>query len=342
MIKKALIASLVIVLLICTAGGIFLYSAVNKDIDEHFAGQCTELDLDGSGEDMQLDPERGFLYLSLFDRQASAKGEPTGPGSILRIDLNATTLQAEDALLSAPEHMHPHGISLYVDATGQRNFFMINHPEDRETGQESIERFVEESPGLYRYVESFANPLITRANDLVATGPRQFYVAQDTGQGTGQTFTNLVYFDGENYSTVADDIESGGGINVSADNTTLYIAETNAKAVRVATRGDDGSIETVTRIDVGTSPDNINVAADGSLIVGAHSNLVALVMHFIVGSDAPSQVLRVDPNSTPPLVEEIYLNAGDEISAGSGAIQFGNRLFIGSITDKKILVCEYD
>jgi len=342
MIKKALLASLVIIVLICAAGGIFLYSAVNRDIDEHFAGQCTELDLDGSGEDMQMDAERGFLYLSVYDRQASAQGEATGPGSIQRINLNSGTLQAENALQSEPEGMHPHGISLYIDASGQRHFFMINHPEDRETGQESIERFVEESPGNYAHAESFSNPLITRANDLVATGPRQFYVAQDTGQGTGQVVTNLIYFDGENYSVVADDIESGGGINISPDNSTLYIAETNGKAVRVAARNDDGSIETVTRIDIGTSPDNINVAEDGTLIVGAHSNLTALVMHFIVGSDAPSQVLRIDTAANPPTIEEIYLNAGDQISAGSGAIQFGNRLLIGSITDKKILVCEYD
>ena len=342
MVKKVLLGTLAIVVLICVAGGIFLYFAVNRDIDEHFAGQCTELELDGSGEDLQMDLERGFLYLSVFDRQAGARGEATGPGSILRIDLDADTLEAENALLTEPALMHPHGISLYVDADGQRHLFMINHPEDRETGQEVIERFAEDSPGLYRHAESFSDPLITRANDLVATGARQFYVAQDTGQGTGQTVTNLVYFDGENYSVVADDIESGGGINVSADNSTLYIAETNGKAVRVATRHNDGSIETLTRIDVDTSPDNINVAEDGSLIVGAHSNLVALVMHFIVGSDAPSQVLRVDPTANPATVEEIYLNAGEQISAGSGAIKFGNKLVIGSITDKKILVCEFD
>ncbi|TDJ43714.1 MAG: hypothetical protein E2O50_04170 [Gammaproteobacteria bacterium] len=342
MIKKALLVSLIIIILICVGGGIFLYSAVNQDIDEHFAGRCTELKLDGSAEDMQMDHERGFLFLSVFDRQAAANGEPTGPGTIMRIDLNADTLRVENALLSEPEHMHPHGISQYADANGQRHFFMINHPEDRENGQEVIERFVEESPGFYRHVESFSDPLITRANDLVATGPRQFYVAQDTGQGTGETVTNLVYFDGDNFSVVADDIESGGGINISADNNTLYIAETNAKAIRVAKRNNDGSIKTLARIDIGTSPDNINVAEDGSLIVGAHSNLVALVMHFIVGSDAPSQVLKVDVAANPPLTEEIYLNAGEQISAGSGAIQFGNKLLIGSITDKKILICEYD
>jgi hypothetical protein len=208
--------------------------------------------------------------------------------------------------------------------------------------RETIERFVEDSPGNYRHVESFSSPLITRPNDLVATGPREFYVAQDTGQGTGLTVTDLIYFDGENYSIVADDIESGGGISASADYTTLYVAETNGNAVRVFSRNPDGTVAVTQRIDLGTAPDNVNVAEDGTLLIGGHSNLAALVMHFIMGSDSPSQIIRVDASASPPTVDEIYLNAGDEISAGSGADQYGNKLLIGSITDKKILVCEFD
>ena len=104
----------------------------------------------------------------------------------------------------------------------------------------------------------------------------------------------------------------------------------------------DGSIETISRIQLETSPDNINVADDGTLIVGAHSNLIALVMHFIIGSDAPTQVLRVNANTSPPAIEEIYLNNGEELTSGSGAVTFENLLLIGSITDKKILVCRFD
>ena len=337
MIKKALLIAIAITLVVMAGGGAYLYSVVNRNIDEQFAGTCTQLELNGSGEDIELDRERGFAYLSVFDRKAGV-----GPGQILRLDLNSSELQAVNALTTEPEHMHPHGISLYIDEAGERSLIMINHPEDRENGQDTIERFVEYSPGNYRYVESFSDPLITRANDLVATGPREFYVAQDTGQGTGVTVTDLVYFDGENYSVVADDIESGGGINVSADSTTLYVAETNGNAVRAFSRNSDGTVAVTQRIDVGTAPDNISVAEDGTLLVGAHSNVAALVMHFIMGSDSPSQVVRVDTSATPPTVDEIYLNAGEELSAGSGAVQYGNKLLIGSITDKKILVCEFD
>ena len=343
MLKKVLLWSVGGFVLLCAVGALYLYSAVNKDIEGHFAGTCTNLDLPGSGEDMEVDRERGFVYISVFDRMAGAKGETPATGRIMRVNLRAPVLQAEDALVNAPDYIRPHGMSIYIDGEGQRHLFMINHPADRDSGEELIERFTEKSPGTFQYAETFSSPLITRANDLVATGPRQFYVAQDVAQGSGESLTKLVYFDGDTYTAVADDIESGGGINVSADNNTLYIAETGAKAIRVVSRNAaDGSIETISRIQLETSPDNINVADDGTLIVGAHSNLIALVMHFIIGSDAPTQVLRVNANTSPPAIEEIYLNNGEELTSGSGAVTFENLLLIGSITDKKILVCRFD
>jgi arylesterase/paraoxonase len=187
------------------------------------------------------------------------------------------------------------------------------------------------------------NPLITRANDLVAVGKRQFYIAQDIDRRGGEKLTNLIYFDGNDYSVVAKDIHSGGGINASADYKTLYISETDSKEIRVVSRDlSNGSVTTLQTIPLGTSPDNIDVAEDGSLWVGAHSNVVALAMHFIMGSKAPSQVLRVDMSGKEPRVEEVYLNAGQQISAGSGGTTYGNKLLIGSITARKLLICERD
>jgi arylesterase/paraoxonase len=342
MIKKVLLGALVIIVILCSAGGLYLYSLVNQNVDEHFAGTCTDFEMNGSGEDVQIDRARGLAYVSLFDRLGVVKDEPVGPGDILRVDLTRTPPEATSAIADGPE-LHPHGISLFIDQTGQRHLFVINHPEDRKTGKEKIERYLEESPGVFRHQETFMSPLITRANDMVAVGKRQFYVAQDVDRKSGETLTNLVYFDGNDYSVVADDIHSGGGINTSADYKTLYIAETGSKEIRVVSRNpSDGSVTTVQTLDLGTSPDNIDVAEDGSLWVGAHSNVVALVMHFIMGSKAPSQVLRIDLSGAEPLIEEIYLNAGQQISAGSGGTTYGNKLLIGSITARKLLICEMD
>jgi arylesterase/paraoxonase len=340
MIKKVLLGSFAVILVLSVGGALFIYMAVNKDIDEHFAGTCTALDLPGSGEDIQIDRERGYAYLSVLDRAATAAGDTAEPGQVMRIDLYAQPYAAFGALLDAPELFHPHGLSLFIDAADQRHLLIINHPENRGIDEEHIERFTEETPGEFRHAETFTTPLIVRPNDLVAVGPRQFYVAQDVAQGSGVTETELIYFNGDSYTVVASDIQSGGGINVSADLTTLYIAETGGQRVRVARLNGDGTIASSSHIDLGTSPDNIDVAADGSLWVGGHSNLIALVMHFIAGTKAPTQILRVSIDGEESVVEEIYLNKGEQISSGSGGATLGNKLLIGSITDKKVLICE--
>jgi len=342
-LKKILLGALTIVILLCGAGGLFLYSKVNADIDEHFVGSCEAVELQGSGEDIQIDRDYGIAYLSMLDRLGVAQGEDIEPGMVMRVNLNHRPYTAEPALMDGPA-LHPHGLSLYKDAAGNQSLFVINHPEDRASGAEAIEKYTETEPGsgLYRHAETFASPLITRANDMVATGPRQFYVAQDVAQGSGDTQTQLVYFDGTGYRSVADNIESGGGINVSADGSTLYIAETGGMAIRVAHLNENGDIESSSKIPLQTSPDNIDVAADGALWVGGHSNVVALAMHFIIGSKAPTQILRIADAGGDPRVDEIYLNAGDEISAGSGGTTLGNKLLIGSITARKILACEME
>jgi arylesterase/paraoxonase len=342
MLKKVLLGTLTLTLVLCTGFGIWLYTAVNKDIDEHFAGTCADVSLNGSAEDIQIDRARGLAYLSLFDRMATAKGEAAEPGTIARLDLNMNPPTVADALSNGPE-LHPHGLSLFIDLSGQRHLFVINHPEDRTTGMEKIEHYLESSPGVFSHTETLQSPLITRANDMVAVGPNQFYVAQDVDRTSGQTLTELVYYNGAEYSVVADDIQSAGGINVSADNKTLYIAETGGKRIRIAKRDPaSGEILSTSFVDLDTSPDNIDVAEDGSLWVGAHSNVVALAMHFIAGSNAPTQILRVDTDRGDVSIEEIYLNAGEQISSGSGGATLGERLLIGSITARKVLVCEMD
>lgn len=344
MIKKVLLGSLTLIILLCAGFGVWLYTAVNKDIDEHFAGTCTAIELEGgSAEDIQIDRARGLAYLSLSDRMGSAKGEEILPGTIGRLDLNMNPPTVTSALTDGPD-IKPHGLSLFIDSNGQRHLYVINHLLRADTGEERIEHYSEQSPGVYTHIETLQSPLITRGNDMVAVGPNQFYVAQDVDQrGGGSPLTDLVYYNGSEFKVVASDIQSAGGINVSDDLSTLYIAETSGKGIRVAQRNtDDGSIATSNFIELDTSPDNIDVAADGSLWVGGHSNTVALVMHFIAGTNSPTQILRINVDGAEAETEEIYLNNGSEITSGSGGATLGNTLLIGSITAPKVLVCEID
>ncbi|MDH3978810.1 MAG: hypothetical protein OEU86_09850 [Gammaproteobacteria bacterium] len=332
-LKVSLIAILAI--LAISVAGVFGYLEFGIPAGD-FDGECTALELDGSAEDIHIDRERGLAYLSLIDRLTLAQGGDA-QGTIGLVDLNSPVISATSALISAPDHFRPHGISIYIDENGQRFMVVLNHPVNRGSEPEMVELFKEQSPGRYIHVKTYSDPLFESPNDLVAVGPEQFYIANDGGDGA-----KLVYFDGQQATVVANDINSGGGINASADYSELYVAETGGKALRVLSRNsDDGSVTTLNQIPLGTSPDNVDVAEDGSLWIGAHSDLLGLVMHFIIGSDAPSQVIRVElDDDDNGQIEEIYLNRGEEISASSVGATYGNKLLIGSITSRKILVCE--
>lgn len=323
-----------------------------RKIEPHFAGTCESLALDASAEDMTVDRERGLVYISYLDRQSLVKGDGTNvQGTIMRLDLNRQPLAIEEALQDKPAHLRTHGLSLYVDPAGKRSLFVINHPVNRGTEPELVEVFDEVGPGRFTHRETFSSPLFNSPNDMAAVGPRQFYVANDKPlkgglaaglQQLGIGASPLTYFDGSEARVVADDIASGGGINVSADGSTLYVSETSGQRLRVLARDPaDGSVTDKARIGLPTSPDNVDVAADGSLWVTGHANTVKLIQHFINGSPAPTQVLRVVPgDGGGATVDEIYLNAGDQISAGSVGVTYGKKLVIGSITARQVLVCE--
>lgn len=137
------------------------------------------------------------------------------------------------------------------------------------------------------------------------------------------------------------DVASGGGINTSADHRTLYVSETAGKRIRVLERGDSGDVAERMRVPMDTSPDNIDVAADGSLWVTGHANTLALIRHFISGTPAPTQVWRVALGTEmAESIREIYLDDGTRMSAGSVGATWNNLLLIGSITERKIQICE--
>ena len=351
---KQLLKFLGVLVLVAGIGTVYVLNrgGAFRTIEPHFAGTCESLPLDASAEDITIDRERGIAYISYLDRQSLIKGEGGNlQGTIMRLDLNHRPLVPEDALLDKPAQLRTHGLSLFIDPAGKRSLFVINHPVNRGAEPELVEVFDEVEPGNFRHRETFASPLFNSPNDLVAVGPRQFYVANDKPlkgglaaglQQLGIGASPLTYFDGTAARVVLDDIASGGGINISANGKTLYVSETAGQRIRVLQRDPaTGDVTEQARIAIPTSPDNIEVAADGSLTVAGHANTLKLIQHFINGSPAPSQVLHVIPHADgTAAIDEIYLNGGEQISASSVGVIWGKKLLIGSITSRQILVCE--
>ena len=200
----------------------------------------------------------------------------------MRLDLNRRPLALEDALLDKPAHLRTHGLSLYIDPAGKRSLFVINHPLNRGTEPELVEVFDEVEPGSSGTGRPSRAPSSIRRTTWPPSAPasstwpttRCWQGGLAAGlQQLGIGASPLTYFDGTTARVVLDDIASGGGINVSADGSTLYVSETSAQRLRVLERNPaDGSVTEKARIAVPTSPDNVDVAADGSLWVTGHAN----------------------------------------------------------------------
>jgi arylesterase/paraoxonase len=137
---------------------------------------------------------------------------------------------------------------------------------------------------------------------------------------------------------LASDLAYANGINAKGDGSELYVAESTGRRLRIYTRdAASGSITLRQTLDLGTGADNIELAPDGSLYVGAHPKLLTFFRH---ASDArmpsPSEVLRV----TGGKVEQVFLDLGDQLSASTVGAPYRDRLLIGSVFADHFLDCK--
>ena len=318
-----------------------------KALEPHFAGSCTALATGGpSGEDIQIDRGAGIAYISAFDRRALIAGADVR-GTVLQLDLNAPVPRLTPAISGEPDDFRPHGLSLFVDQDGQRTLLVISHPP---AGHHTVERFVSNSEGIFEHRETFMNDLLFDPNDLVAIGPRQFFVVNDSGAHTAwqratemlfaRSLATLVHYDGSDFNIALEGLAAPAGINVIPQRRQLAVGETLGQRVRLLDYSQPAALRELAVIELGSGVDNIDTAADQALWVAAHANTLALIRHFTnADNPAPSQLFRIQLKAAGPEVEEVYLNAGDEISAGSVGATYEDQLLIGSITDAKILLC---
>ena len=313
-----------------------------RDLQPRSSGACSALALNASAEDIQIDRNRSIAYLSSLDRRGLVEGKAV-EGTVLQVDLVSDPLRVDPALSSAPAGFQPHGMSLYRMGDGKQRLFVISHPEGEE---HVIEIFEQDADNRFAHIGSVRDSLLVSPNAIVAVGPQQFYVANDKG-GSGLSrmaeslfrvgMSTVVYFDGDSMRVAADGLKSAVGMGLAPDGLTAYVAETLGKRVSVYTRNPlTGALSFRQHLSVDGSPDNINVDADGALWIAVHAKLLDLIRHFGDASHhAPTTILRHASGETTP----ILVDDGSLISAGSVGAAFGNRLYIGSITEPRLLVC---
>ncbi len=351
------IVGVIFVLLLIVGGGLVFrtLSAAGyfSTVVSSFAGKCEAVAGVVGAEDIELDRQTGYLFISSQDRRpypASDKPLKQGDIYVARIDASQTPPRSLTAMMSWP--LHPHGVSLYTDGNGKKTLAVVNHVkvDASEIMLFDVVGSIGSIPQL-SLRRRVSDPLIHDANDVTLVGHDSFYVTNDHGSESAfgkmlETWlllprANVVYFDGNGAKVVASGLNYANGINHSADLATIYVAETTGRTLDIFHRDmTSGALLPVRSLFLGKGLDNIDVDGDGNLWIGSHPKMLDFLAH---SQDAkkrsPSVVLKVDPTAEDGAVQTIYANTGEEASGGSVAVSNGKRMAIGMVFAPKFLNC---
>lgn len=295
-------------------------------------------------EDIAVDNSTGMAYISSSDFRAMMKGE-FRQGAIFSYNLEGkpvlTNLTADLKIRFAP-----HGISFYAAPDGRKYLFAVSHPLPKNC----VEIFEIVNNSLV-HRETVEGELILSPNDIAAVGPRQFYFTNDHGSRSALgkkledylrlSRSNIVYYDGTKMRVVADALSYANGIWAANDGKHLYAAATTGKAFYEYERLADGNLRLLSALDVGSGADNIDVDAQGRILLGSHPKMITFMKHAgNAKNHSPSQVFELKRSETGGYsFREIYLNLGDEMSGCSVAAGYKDRILLGAVFENHFLDC---
>ena len=317
-------------------------------------------------EDITIDHAAGRAYVSGYDRFAVAeearRGRVATEGGIYALDLARPGLadagRARVADLTADfardRTIRPHGISLFTGRDGRQTLLAINRLYAGKRIAPVVEIF-DVIDGALRHRQTLADSEMCSPNDLAALDHDRFFVTNDHGacRGFGRAMEDLfglanayvLYYDGERFRRVAEDIFYANGIAVgppggAADR--LFVSAVREAAVLVY---DIATLLTAEaplraplgRIELGTGVDNLEWAPDGGLLVGAHPSLFGFFRYRQRWTEtAPSEVLHWTQAGE---TTELFKSGGGDLSASSVAAIHKDVMLVGSVFEPHILAC---
>lgn len=325
-------------------GGVF------RTFDVASTGTCKQVSGVVGVEDIAIDRESKIAFLAGYDRRATMGGG-SPRGAIWTLDMNTPDAVPVDATTSAlPDGFWPHGISFFRAYDGKKTLFVINHAN----GKQSIEIFDVNGATLTHRRTVTGAPLVS-PNDVVGVGSEAFFVTNDHANTEGLMRqiedygrlkqTTVQFYDGATFTTALSGIGGANGINVSADGRSLYLSAASELTVYVYDRDPNtNTLKQRAKVWVPGFADNIDVLADGSLLLGLHSKIFELLAHVGDAKQlSASHVMHLTPDGHGSFnTKTIYYNPGQEISGASVGAAANKRLLIGAIFEPKILDCAWD
>lgn len=336
---------IIFLLLVLLVARTLIVGGVFTKLDEKLTAECERIPVKPGAEDITLDREHGFGFVSAEERRSKYEGKTPERGGLFVFDLENPAGTMRETALDAPADLQPHGIGLYKGHDGDR-LFVVSHPV---TGGHTVEIFDIAVNGDLVHAETVSDPLMHSPNDVVPVGPRQFYVTNDSPPYEGLKAeleknllvpnTDALYFDGGKMVRVVDNLNSANGINISADGAAVYISEVVGKRISVFDRNrDTGELTLSKQLKVNTLPDNIELGPNGMLYTGGHTKIFDYLAHAKDPDKiAVSHVVRIDPKTGQ--TEDILINLDGTFNAATVGAVTEDRLFVGSVFETDILSC---
>ncbi|MBL8937414.1 MAG: SMP-30/gluconolactonase/LRE family protein [Archangium sp.] len=350
MARRRIVLLAVVVLLLAVAGLVFdtlADAGAFRTLAPHGFEQCTKVTGFTGAEDLVFDTASGLAFISSTDFRAMEEGAPK-PGVIFSWDVTA-----KGAPKPVPHdfvELHPHGLGLFV-RDGLKRLFVVNHPTRTSSTVELFDLL--EGPTL-KHVRTVQAPEFVSLNDVAPVGPEHFYVTIDAGTRAGtfgrvvETFarmpwSGLGYFDGTKASVAVPGLRYANGVAVSSDGATVFVAETTGRRLLAFSRdASSGALTQRAALTAEAGLDNISIADDGALFIGAHPKMLEFLGHAKdPAHHSPSQVLRARYTNGAFELTDVALDDGSLLSGSSVAVPLpGGRTLVGSVFEPHVLDCQ--
>ncbi len=350
--RGGLVAALFAIVIVGAAWRFVETAGLLRDLTPVRPGPCRAIAGFDGPEDIVVDRARSLAYVTSADRRGvTRKGTPPN-GAIMLLPLAdgpaAVPLRLEPL---PPESFFPHGLDLWIGPDGERRLFVVDHGRDGASHSVEIFRITEEGRRLV-HLETIRSSAFIDPNDIVAVGPRRFYLTNLHGARSALARTlegylmlplaDVVYYDGTRARPVARGLRMANGITRDAAGAHIFVAEITGRAVTAYRRlPGGGALGKLWRRPVPMGVDNLSMDADGVLWAAGHPDLLAISAR-LAGGDAPSpsEVIRIDgAGGDAPGWKTVFLDRGEALSAASVAVHVDDRLLIGAVFGPQILDC---
>ncbi len=340
--KKRILYAILILLLLFI-GNIFISTGYFKTIKNNFDGEILQKINIAGAEDITISKNDSFAIISATSRKKTPNTAQEF-GGLYYIDLKTDNFKPIHLTKGLKKPFAPHGISMFQKGK-ITTIAAINHT----TNGEFIEVFNLIEMELI-HIRTLKHEKIFSPNDIVLLDENKFYFTNDhkykdgiqrlAEDYLGLSISNVIYFDGKNYTKVAEGIAYANGINFDTKRNLIFIASPRKFLVKVYQKNEDGSLTFIENINCKTGVDNIEFDSENNLWIGAHPNL----LHFAAYAKgdkktSPSEIIKIKYfKKGEYAIEQVYMQDGTNMSASTVAAPFSNLILTGNVMDNHFLI----